>query len=196
MAELFTLEEFPDLYLDACVYDEQHNLVFLSAWGRDTVLQEFLARLTLGKSEGGIDQFHISIAGHRLTVFPNTDLLEKRTTRQYPGTLFGSLLHVWLFDRRCTQPDVANYFAFALMGQDGDVHHRLWPLVIATCPLPLLTHWQRPVMDLLISLQMLKPLSGVLGNVCAWRLAIDIDTLEPALGTLIRNGSLTTASLT
>ena len=39
MAELFTLEEFPDLYLDACVYNEQHNLVFLSAWSRYNLLQ-------------------------------------------------------------------------------------------------------------------------------------------------------------
>ena len=48
---LYQIEECPDLYVDACVCDEQRNLIFLSAWGRDTVTQEFLARLTLGREE-------------------------------------------------------------------------------------------------------------------------------------------------
>lgn len=56
---LYQIEECPDLYVDACVCDEQRNLVFLSAWGRDTVTQEFLARLTLDREENGIDHFHI-----------------------------------------------------------------------------------------------------------------------------------------
>ncbi|ERV59350.1 TPA: hypothetical protein L5S37_006455 [Pseudomonas aeruginosa] len=46
---LYQIEECPDLYVDAYVCDEQRNLVFLSAWGRDTVTQEFLARLWAGK---------------------------------------------------------------------------------------------------------------------------------------------------
>lgn len=81
---LYQIEECPDLYVDACVCDEQRNLVFLSAWGRDTVTQEFLARLTLGREENGIEHFHIIVDGRRLPVFPNQDLLEKRTTRQLP----------------------------------------------------------------------------------------------------------------
>ena len=112
---LYQIEECPDLYVDACVCDEQCNLVFLSAWGRDTVTQEFLARLTLGREENGIDHFHIIVDGRRLPVFPNQDLLEKRTTRQFRGTLFGSLLNLWLFDRRASAPDRGNHLAFALL---------------------------------------------------------------------------------
>ena len=190
--KLFQIEELPDLYVDACVCDEQRNLVFLSAWGRDTVLQEFLARLTLGREENGIDQFHVIVDGRRLPVFPDQDLLEKRTTRQFRGTLFGSLLHLWLFDRRASAPDQANHFAFALLERDEDPHHRLWPLVMETCPLPLLPHWREPVMGVLIQHQMLTALPGAIGNVCAWRLALQLDVLEPSLGKLIRRGELTT----
>ena len=190
--QLFQIEELPDLYVDACVCDEQRNLVFLSAWGRDTVLQEFLARLTLGREENGIDQFHVIVDGRRLPVFPDQDLLEKRTTRQFRGTLFGSLLHLWLFDRRASVPDQANHFAFALLERDEDPHHRLWPLVMETCPLPLLPHWREPVMEVLIQHQMLTALPGAIGNVCAWRLALQLDLLEPSLGELIRRGELTT----
>ncbi|MHB9797904.1 hypothetical protein ACYCAX_08835 [Pseudomonas sp. MT3] len=190
--KLFQIEELPDLYVDACVCDEQRNLVFLSAWGRDTVLQEFLARLTLGREENGIDQFHVIVDGRRLPVFPNQELLEKRTTRQFRGTLFGSLLHLWLFDRRASTPDQANHFAFALLEREEDPHHRLWPLVMETCPLPLLPHWREPVIGVLIQHQMLTALPGAIGNVCAWRLALQLDVLEPSLGELIRRGELTT----
>lgn len=192
MTNLFSLDECPELYVDACVCDEQRNLVFLSAWGRDTALQEFLARLTLGRSEGGLDQFHIVIGGRSIPVFPNADHLEKRTTRQYPGTLFGSLLHLWLFDRRCAAPDMANHFAYALVRVNEDPLHKLWPLVTMTCPLPLLQHWRALVMELLVSHRMLELLPGAVGHVSVWRLAIRLDVLELALGDLIRNGRLST----
>ncbi len=159
--------------------------------GRDTALQEFLARLTLGREENGIEQFHILVDGRSIPVFPNHDLLEKRTTRQFRGTLFGSMLHLWLFDRRASVPDQANHFAFALLERNEAPHQRLWPLVIETCPLPLLPHWHEPVMEVLTQHRMLTALPGAIGNVCAWRLALQLDVLEPSLGELIRRGELT-----
>ncbi|RQB78009.1 hypothetical protein IPC434_31765, partial [Pseudomonas aeruginosa] len=33
---------------------------------------------------------------------------------------------------------------------------------------------------------------GTIGNVCAWRLALRVDVLEPTLGELIRESILTT----
>lgn len=188
---LYPVVECPDLYVDACVCDEQRNLVFFSAWGRDTVIQELLARLTLGNAENGLDHFHIDLDGRDIPVFANVDRLEKRTTRQYRGTLFGSLLHLWLFDQRCTQPDRANHFAYALLEEDSSPLHRLWPLVTDTCPLPLLAHWREPVMELLTHHEMLQPLPGALGRVRAWRLALRVDELEPMIGNLIRQGRLT-----
>ncbi|MCR8722487.1 hypothetical protein NVV30_27815, partial [Pseudomonas syringae] len=175
--QLFRIEECPDLYVDACVCDEQRNLIFLSAWGRDTAMQEFLARLTLGNSENGMDQFHIVMNDQRIPVFPDTDLLEKRTTRQLRGTLFGSLLHLWLFDQRCAQPDRANHGAYALIGQAQDPFDRLWPLVVDTCPLPFLPHWREPVMEVLTAHNMLYPLPGAIGSVTAWRLSLQLDVL-------------------
>ncbi|SFY09331.1 hypothetical protein [Azotobacter vinelandii] len=192
LATLHPIEECPDLYVDACVCDEQRNLVFLSVWGRDTALQEFLARLQLGSAENGLDQFHVTLNGHRLPVFPDIERLEKRTTRQFRGTLFGSLLHLWLFDSRCTQPDRANHVAYALLGKGEEPGERLWPLVMETCPLPLLLHWREPVMALLGVHAMLKPLPGALGSVSAWRLSLQVELLETLLGELIRPGVLTT----
>ncbi|MFU7548386.1 hypothetical protein ACM9NK_30665, partial [Pseudomonas paraeruginosa] len=45
---LYRIDECPDVMADACVGDDQGNLIFLSIWARDTAVQQFLARLTLG----------------------------------------------------------------------------------------------------------------------------------------------------
>ena len=80
---LYRIDECPDVMADACVGDDQGNLIFLSIWARDTAVQQFLARLTLGRDEQGLDQFHvITDQGGSVPVFiGNVDRLEKRITR-------------------------------------------------------------------------------------------------------------------
>ncbi|MFJ5299218.1 hypothetical protein ACIQAL_22145 [Pseudomonas sp. NPDC088368] len=187
----YQIEECPDLYVDACACDEQGNLVFLSAWGRDTALQEFLARLTLGSADNGLTQFHILAGNSRISVFPNLDFLDKRTTRQLRGTLFGSLLHLWLFDQRCALPDRANHTAFALLSPDQISEQRLWALAMDICPLPLLDHWRDQVLAVLNHTGMLHQLPHTLGPVKVWRIALQLEPLEAALGELIRQQKLT-----
>ena len=43
---LFKLRELSDLFADACVRDEAGQLMFLSLYGRDTAIQQLLARLS------------------------------------------------------------------------------------------------------------------------------------------------------
>ena len=47
----------PDLMADGCVGDENGNLVFIS--GRATPPSRNSIRLTLGRDEQGLDQFHV-----------------------------------------------------------------------------------------------------------------------------------------
>ena len=186
---LFPILECPELMADACLCDEQRNLVFLSVWGRDTAVQEFLAKLTLGHTDQGLDEFHVVAEdGLELSVsIPNVDRLSKRTTRTFRGTLFGSLIHLWLFDKRCALPDMASASAIAILPKEApDETDRLWQLVQRTCPLPLLDHWRDTVLDELKSRALLSSLSFDLGPVRAFRLSIEVDTLTNALGELIR----------
>ena len=191
---LYRIDECSDVMADACVGDDQGNLIFLSIWARDTAVQQFLARLTLGRDEQGLDQFHvITDQGGSVPVFiGNVDRLEKRITRAYRRTLFGSLSNVWLFDRRCVKPDKANASALALLPK-GSAHRldRLWMLVRDTCPLPLLDHWRETVLELLQSREMLARLPFALGPLEGHRLAIDVPALTLALGSLIRSDVLT-----
>jgi len=171
------------------------NLVFLSVLARDTAVHEFLARLTLGRDEQWLDQFRIvTEQGGSLPVFVgNVDNLEKRITRAYRRTLFGSLTNLWLFDRRAVTPDKANASALALLPRES-AHRfdRLWSLVRDTCPLPLLDHWRDIVLELLQARSMLTRLPLALGPLEGHRLAIDVPALTQALGGLIRSNVLTT----
>jgi hypothetical protein len=178
---------------DAYVGDEHGNLIFLSVWARDTAVQEFLARLTLGSSEQGLDRFHVvAEQGASIPVFVgNVENLEKRITRAFRRTLFGSLVHLWLFDKRCVKPDKANASALALLPKAAsDPFERLWTLVQETCPLPLLDHWRDAVLDLLQSQDRLTRLPFAVGPIEGHRLALDVPALAAALGELIRDGSL------
>ena len=191
---LYRIDECPDLMADGCVGDEQGNLVFLSIWARDTAVQEFLARLTLGRDEQGLDQFHvITEQGASIPVFVgNVENLEKRSTRVFRRTLFGSMVNLWLFDRRCVKPDKANASALALLPRDSSHRlDRLWMLVRDTCPLPLLDHWRETVLELLQTREMLARLPFALGPLEGHRLAIDVPALTLALGSLIRSDVLT-----
>lgn len=193
---LYPIQECPDLMADGCVGDERGNLVFLSIWARDTAIQEFLARLTLGPDEKGLDQLHlITEHGSSIALFVgNVENLEKRSTRLFRRTLFGSLVNLWLFDRRCVKPDKANASALALLPRDS--HHRLerlWTLVRDTCPLPLLEHWRVAALELLQSREMLTRLPLALGPLEGHRLALDVPALTKALGDLIRSGVLGTS---
>ena len=192
---LYRIDECPDLMADGCVGDENSNLVFLSIWARDTAVQEFLARLTLGRDAQGLDQFHIvTEQGGALPVFVgNVENLEKRITRAYRRTLFGSLTNVWLFDRRAVKPDKANASALALLPRESAQRvDRLWSLVRDTCPLPLLDHWRDIVLDQVHARSMLTRLPFALGPLEGHRLAIDVPALTQALGGLIRSNVLTT----
>ncbi|CAK0038399.1 Uncharacterised protein [Burkholderia pseudomallei] len=191
---LHPIDECPDLMADACVGDDRGEFVFLSVWARDTAIQAFLARLTLGSNEQGLDRFHlVTVEGASIPVMVgNVERLDKRSTRAFRRTLFGSLVNLWLFDRRCVKPDKANATALAMLPRTAESHaERLWPLVRDTCPLPLLDHWHDIVLELLTHGDMLTHLPLALGPLDGYRLAIDVPALTAALGERIRDGRLT-----
>jgi len=134
---LYRIDECPDVMADAYVGDESGNLVFLSLWARDTAVQQFLARLTLGRDEQGLEQFHIILEqGRSIPVFiGDVERLEKRSARAYRRTLFGTLTNLWLFDQRCIQPDKSNASALALLPRNSSrQNERLWAFLCAIMP--------------------------------------------------------------
>lgn len=190
---LYRIDECADLMADACVTDEHGYLIFLSIWGRDTAIQEFIARLTLGQQAEGLDQFHLLNEHHQsIPVFVgNVERLGKRTTRTFLHTLFGGMVHLWLYDKRCVAPDRTNATAFAVLRKECPSRdEQLWMLVQQTCPLPLLDHWRDTVLALLQSHNMLTPLPFAYGPLEGHQLVIDVPILTRALGERILDGRL------
>lgn len=139
---LFKISAIDGVYVDAFLTDESNRLVFLSLWGRDTALQELLARLQLPKSDNGIRDFHLlgdDGQRHFVTV-SHVDDLEKNTFKT-GSTLFGMLTQMWIYDRLSVKADLSNHRALMLYRPE-DPSPDLWPLVRTVCPLPLLDHWR------------------------------------------------------
>lgn len=157
--------EMPEygLYCDALLL-EGNNLLFLSTWGRDTAIQSFLAALTLGESQGGADKFWIQ-AESAFQVWVNTRQIQKKTARMPKGSLFGSLVQLWLYEPVLEQPDLTNRVGY-LMYRDEKTHSeqnkgRLWKLVQSICPVPLLPAWRDPFLNEMEAQGWFIPLNGI-----------------------------------
>lgn len=195
--KLYPIDECRDLMVDACLWESMFNLMFISIWGRDTAIQSFLARLTLGRSADGLEQFHIvNEQNPDIPIFINSvDRLEKRLARVYRQTIFGSLTNLWLFDSRCLKPDKSNSSAILLLPKEvANPTERIWSTVKETCPLPLLDHWQQPVLAVLKEHSMLTELPKGIGNIAGYQINLHIPDLKLHLGEKIRQGILTTTS--
>ncbi|MIE72480.1 hypothetical protein EL06_24560 [Salmonella enterica subsp. diarizonae] len=195
MSTLLQLAEIPHIMADSYVCDEHRSLVFLSVWGRDTAIQELLGRLTLkSESEGALTQLTLTdTALHEHMLFPgNTGNLDKRTSR-HAGTRFGTLVHLWLFDKRCLTPDRANGQAVLLVKRDDPRwRERAWTLIQETTTLPLLAHWQDRILTMLQTSQMLTPLTGGYGFLTGWQLTLDTPRLTALISEAILAGELHT----
>ena len=191
---LYRIDECPELMADAAVFDEDFNLLFLSVWGRDTAVSAFIARLTLGHDEQGLDELHI--INEQQAAIPlrinSVQRLDKALSRAYRQTLFGSICNQWIFDRRCIRPDHANGSALMILPAGTcDPMERIWALIQDTAPFALLDHWKTVVMDVLTKHAMLKPLPAAIGPLEGFRINLDIPALTEIFGSLIRNGKLT-----
>jgi len=198
---MLTMNEVNDVFCDALVCDDGY-LVFASCWGRDTAIQELLARITLPASEGGISQ--LSFGGHvsrssavKFENYPvkigSPDRLDKMTGRMPKSNLFGDLVHVWLFDKKVNMPDFVNREAYLLLlpGQ-GSQDEMAWELVKQVCHLPLLSHWQDNMMNLMREKGWLKQCPGHGINLIS--IHIEEDELDVEMTRMVQQGQLKTES--
>jgi len=162
---MLKLLEVPDVFADACIRNNTGELVFMSCFGRDTSLQQMFAAFSLKPSEGGLSAITLvhtasdeTIEGesnrHNVAV---TDRLTKIAGRLPRNTLFGNLVHAWIFDPAIRSPDMVSRSAWLLDAElmspspekiesEKDKASRTWDLVRLLSPVPLLDHWQQTVL--------------------------------------------------
>jgi len=148
------------IHCDALV-DDNESLVFTSLWGRDTAIQELLARLSLPLHEGGLSQLDFQGENsegrfQKVVHIGNLNQLDKLTGRMPKANIFGDIVQLWLFDKRVSTPDYVNKQAYLLWPHTrgsqalvGDMTEKTWQLVKSVCHLPLLDIWQDQIMKLL-----------------------------------------------
>lgn len=181
---MFQIEEFPDLWADACLRDSEGQLMFLSVYGRDGSLMQMLAAIDLGRSaEKGVDSLHlVDQAGSRHLVFMgDAKRLAKHSTKLPKENLFGQLNQSWLYDKRLQQLDRANRIGYVLVQEGADEgaedwRARAWQLVRTLSPVALLDGWREGILAWCEQKAALTPVGSAqypaLGPVAAWRVSL------------------------
>lgn len=207
-ATMYAIEEFPELWVDACLRSSDGKMMFLSVYGRDGSLMQFMSALELGpKHERGAERFHLvapvaehsceQSARHCVDVV-GTDRLAKLAAKLPRQTLFGQLSQMWLFDKALQQPDRANRIAWVLArskaaAHAADTENRVWRTVVDLSPVALLEHWRQPVLSWLRAKGALSELDDsvypALGNVRALRISLS-DHFVGYVSDEVRQGAL------
>lgn len=200
--KLFRVADVFGLYADAFVQDRQSGqLIFASFWGRDTTIQELLARLTLSSSEGGLAALDFNPCdnphnGLNVSI-GDPNRLDKLTGRMPADNLFGAVVQLWLYDRKAVEPDHASRRALLLTGEDvsdgqcGSAleDEKVWALFKTASHLPLLDHWRQALISVALSCGWLRMHPGFQVN--AMELDLGVEDYEATVSELIRQGRLT-----
>jgi hypothetical protein len=187
MTTMMTLSAIADVYADSYLADDSGGLLFLSVWGRDTALHEFLARLQLPRSENGIREFTLTSGEFKKLVrVPNVDELDKATLG-VGLTIFGPLTQLWIYDKLALDPDLINYRALMLHGVERPVDP--WPLIKTVCPLPLLDEWRECFLSRCRQHQWIRSMENGVG-IAGTLIELD-DELESMITEMIQLGELT-----
>ena len=156
---MYQLEEFPELWADACLRNSEGRLMFLSFHGRDTSVMQFISALELGAShEKGADRFHLvdGVGTRHAVDVVDTKRLGKHSARLPRNGLFGPLSHTWLFDKALRVPDRANGIAWVLHRHPAEqpdqadlarLDDLVWRTLADLSPVAVLAHWRQPILD-------------------------------------------------
>jgi len=177
---LYTLLEQSDVFVDACVSDLNTQLLFLSVYGRDTSLQQLMARLHQPTSQGGVESLTLGQPGGSLVDFKalvgDAKRLEKIAGRMPKAGLLGNLAHAWIFDRRLLELDHAARAGWLFDQQHGRAvpNGDAWRLVQELSSVPLLPSWREPVLAHLQATRAMVRAASI-GPVCAVRIELPED---------------------
>lgn len=200
---LMQIDAIPDLYADAALVDAYDKLLFLSLWGRDTAIQEFLAGISLANEEGGINSFFLTTGKResgeplrKLVQIGESKRLNHHSGRMPASNVFGGdMAHLWVFDRLVTDPDLANRRTIAISravdtnSASTVSQSRIWQLTKAICHLPLLDHWAETIIKRFYEREWIKDFNGIGVNGALIDLSLN-EEVEDEVSTLIRDGVL------
>lgn len=145
--ELILISESSEIFVDACFTNEAGQLLMMSMFGRNGMVQNLMARMQVPVSQGGLSSLTLESgpAGSFRVALPGADRLAKHSARMPKTHLVGELCQAWIFDQVLLQPDRANGTAYLVFPVEYDsqlVMNYAWAMTRVLSPLPLLDHWK------------------------------------------------------
>lgn len=153
---LYRIEGFADLWADACLRSDEGQLRFLSFYGRDSSIMQFISAMELGaKAAEGIQRFHlVQGASRHLVEVGSVEGMGKFSTRLPRQNLFGPVSQMWIYDKSLQEIDKANRIGWVIHHEqqshraDADrLDAQVWELVKNLSPVALLDHWREPLIE-------------------------------------------------
>lgn len=211
---MYQIQQVSDVHVDACVRNEAGQLMFLSAFGRDTAIKELMARMELGTGDNhSLSELTLKgtcdHAGESHAVMVG-DLkrLDKHTGRLPKRKLFGNMTHVWIYDPAIREPDKGSRTAWlidrvvsgATETFNLDIRERIWATIGQLASIPLLPHWRDTVLkavwrDMVFEMgkttsdEYNPRFSKPLGGMQAFRIALT-EEFPNVVSSLIKSGQL------
>lgn len=211
---MYQIQQVSDVHVDACVRNEAGQLMFLSAFGRDTAIKELMARMELGTGDNhSLSELTLkgtcNHAGESHAVMVgDPKRLDKHTGRLPKRKLFGNMTHVWIYDPAIREPDKGSRTAWLIdrVITDGtessslDIRQRIWATIGQLASIPLLPHWRDTVLkavwrDMVFEMgkttsEEYNPrFSKPLGGMQAFRIALT-EEFPNVVSSLIKSGQL------
>jgi hypothetical protein len=214
---MYQIQQVSDVFVDACVRNEAGQLMFLSAFGRDTAVKELMARMELSLSDNhSLSELTLKgtcdHAGESHAVMVgDPKRLDKHTGRLPKRKLFGNMTHVWIYDPAIREPDKGSRSAWLVDRfnagsssnsevSNSDIRERIWATIVHLASIPLLPHWRDTVLqavwrDMVFEMgkttsEEYNPrFSKPLGGMQAFRIALTED-FPNVVSQLIKDGKL------
>lgn len=164
MSTFYQIREISGLYVDGFLKSSSaSDLLFMSCWGGESRILEFIARLSTNDNE-------TSLRGNTITLFNDEGVSISATinaTTKYECEQ-AQLPHHSQFGSRCFQVMVYAPFMRQLDrakrqgvvlkrgGERAFLEAELWPTIKELCHLPLLDEWQSPVTKAFHNLELIE----------------------------------------
>lgn len=211
---MYQIQQVSDVHVDACVRNEAGQLMFLSAFGRDTAVKELMARMELSGSDNH-SLAELTLKGtcdhageSHAVIVGDPKRLDKHTGRLPKRKLFGNMTHVWIYDPAIREPDKGSRTAWlidrvisdATEPSTFDIRERIWATIGQLASIPLLPHWRDTLLkavwrDMVFEMgkttsEEYNPrFSNPLGGMQAFRIALT-EEFPNVVSSLIKSGQL------
>lgn len=143
------IKQQANVFCDGFVANDT-GLLFASFWGRNTSLQQFLARMELPIHEDGINEltFELSKETSQTFFLQSVKNMQKLSGR-VPNTIYDKdLSQVFIYDKSTIKIDCAAYKATILYFDTIQIDNQsIWKLLKELSPIPLLDTWMTPIIN-------------------------------------------------